>query len=1491
MDQDSSDNDSDGLKNSYTRLKGIDTLTADESSSPSSSKPRTFQKEDISSPIKSVYLTTRYSLPTAAPSSSVFHLETRCIFSKGPWVQSSIIQTSSPSTSHGHHPSAAAAAGLSHIIHKDDEEKLEFDTTRNRSMNHNHSSSSSTYRHLVFSQGGSIHGIRKVRRVHTSQQQQPELWIVYGARQFSLITGGLTGPFHSILFDDPTPRNPRNTSTTGDGQANKTRQRMNHTRYSITVSDWIWDIQPIFLWDHDYHDLESCLNTTTTTTTTAADNNNKIYPLDKEDIPSHEFNISSSPPSSSSTKYKQSYMGLILLAIGLAHNAVDLWLLCPSTCPTSLVDNDMNTVTSHSLQKVPSVWIAMRLRKVVCDVRCITLCMHFYGWDWEECNKNFNHDTMNSPTCTIVDISSSNPMNNHESTTVFSTCHTIDYSLHIMVGTVSNQILLWNVLDKEEGRDLIEHALQQYHTISCSDHYYTELGIIDEIDCRLKSTQHILLGHDGVIFSCTSIRSGHYRYIASVSDDRTIRLWKCFVIDGQEESRPYELVWTAYGHTARIWHCAFLSWIYHETPLDCVITCGEDNTIRIWNMDDGQVLSIMQGHKCQNIWKIAINEWFVHPPSNNLGIILRPLISSGANDGTVKCWDLLHHIYQYALDEKSMTMTDYLTLNENVKSTLLKKVVYKRTREIYKIESEHTLSWTTNPHTNMDISVSGMKFYPMTFGKLLIASRDGRLRTLNVHSGHWMNHHPWAYPINNTYKENDKLLIEGVGNGNDTFSSQKFVDPNYGSCISIHPLENIAVIGTTKGDIIISSMISSGEDPIYVYSAKRYLAIHGLEWVDQNTLISFHVRGVAVLWSFEPILHSEVGFCDNLPQIVRVFVICMKGVTVGIPMCFAYDCQNAIIFLGDSRGNIAAFDLATGKDSSCCPNHEYYPAALAPFAHAKEHVRDMTLSYPDTLFSVGNDGLIHVITYYKDGTNIILYKAYSVPVSNLTALCNIWVESGKDGHRQVVVAGFFGNEFSIWDASSSYRLLNIPIGSRQRSYDLHVDIAHSFSCARYQLTIFVTRTDASDELQVYYRDYCSEENMQPLYHPFIHSLGTLSHGETVLDAAVLSVDNDQQIIFTGGHDGSLKISFYTGGAIVEVIDIAKFETCVRSLCCSKHSDSDSALLVVCGGKNVTAFYSWNKRCPFFLCQSRRHLKSQDHRINAVEAIPLICPPGDDFFHLVVTGDSDGLLTSFVLSETIGQPRRIGGNSLRRSTMGYGSADEYTINQHGDYPILDLDIARVSESAIIVGVGDSKGSVQLWLFPGIICNKTKSILGDLPNCSFMEYSAHQMGTNAIKMIMAGCEKIGNHSYSVALITISGGDDQALCVSYISIMIDESQSSGPSIRFAHLEKKQIVNGASSSAIKGIYISELSPNCNRWNIYTVGYEETLSLWEVDALERRITHCSSIKVDVSDVECLNGFVRNDRDEIVVCGQGIEIVSNLAIETLDIRQPHDLDE
>jgi WD40 repeat protein len=156
--------------------------------------------------------------------------------------------------------------------------------------------------------------------------------------------------------------------------------------------------------------------------------------------------------------------------------------------------------------------------------------------------------------------------------TLFGATRCISYCMdlgrlgHVAVGTVTNDILLWNV------------AAWSMNILSSSAPSMEHPLVVVE--------SHRLNGHEGVVHAVQFDEA--CQRLASTSDDRSVRLWQ-FSSTGSAYGQ-WTLHWTAWGHTARGWRVAFCQ--------AGLVSTGEDGTARLWQVATGAPLTVLRGHAC-----------------------------------------------------------------------------------------------------------------------------------------------------------------------------------------------------------------------------------------------------------------------------------------------------------------------------------------------------------------------------------------------------------------------------------------------------------------------------------------------------------------------------------------------------------------------------------------------------------------------------------------------------------------------------------------------------------------------------------------------------------------------------------------------------------------------------------------------------------------------------------------------------------------------------
>lgn len=829
----------------------------------------------------------------------------------------------------------------------------------------------------------------------------------------------------------------------------------------------------------------------------------------------------------------------ILVTLGLANNSVHVINFSP-------------TVINGRWSLTPKI-----LRKVVCEIRCITYCLSLFGW-----------------------ISNSSVINQEE------------LDLMVAVGTVSNEILVWNVLNEYDASNLYEESSPLVK----------------------KRVLHRLIGHEGVIHSVNIGASG--KYIVSTSDDRTVRLWvQNFVgvadvttsaethLDVRRMARhktSFALLWSAYGHQARIWDSAFVSLTndYFDEASGGVVSTGEDSTIRIWRISDGQQLATIKGHNCKSIWKVASDR--------------KDTIMTGGNDGTAKLWDVDYHLICNASYHglQSKTNTAFCGMRtENIPNDAF-EVAPKMVTDPTKFEKKNDIDMVALEGGNRNNvkqydsrrghDIFGFEFYGRSPDeKLIMASRSGSLLSVDLTTSKWVKHGSWSKSVT--------------------------VDPTNATCIATHPCNNVIAVGTSKGEVVLSPISGTDHSHKVVFTSHQYPGIRSLHWLDMYNMLAFHVNGIILWWNLE-IFSSEMDLesCSVRKPSLR-FILSMKrdGLKVGSPTAYYYDNKMKLLYVGDSRGHIAVFDCKGDNGDGTVSRY----LDIIPFAHKKEHVTDIIASANGKgIISVGNDGFIHEAHLEGRFEEIKLVSVLRRSVSYLSGINFIWRQYTKLNGEKIVVGGYNGNRFIVWDVSLGYQLLNVDTSLRNRQLKLWIQFHDGLRPASLRLAILVSDKNGPEKLTLHSHMHNINRTSASLY-----SLGVPCHGETILDVALLQCEaHNKLLLASGSNDCRVKLHCLEGRRYYLIKELPPHESCVRALHFSKHAGSKSSLLVTTGGKLQISFYRIDEQNNesfdvTFLGKSVPFKKPEvDQRMNAVRALPLEnntnCRTKS---HIILSGASDG----------------------------------------------------------------------------------------------------------------------------------------------------------------------------------------------------------------------------------------------------------------------------
>jgi WD40 repeat protein len=968
--------------------------------------------------------------------------------------------------------------------------------------------------------------------------------------------------------------------------------------------------------------------------------------------------------------------------------------------------------------------------------------------------------------------------------------------LIIASGTVSNKILVWTAVYEAESDSLVQPisgALAEItKTSSC----------VHERQCD----EYCLQGHVGVIHAVMFNETGEL--LVSASDDRSVRLWK------STERGDWALVWTAWSHKARVWNVAFSS--------RGIVSCGEDAVAKIWCEIDGSLVGEVRVHYCQSLWSIDVH--------SSLALI-------GCNDGTAKLWNLCSTIIRTMDDFESgqevraaTTVSicpvpdDRIHNHEATTShpalTLPSNNGTQEARQ-HEIEKSKTQKQKKAKMKIKDQTLCGMEFYQSgeSDRRLLVATRAGSLFSLCLESHTWEMFEPWC-------------------------TAAMTINANHGSSLAVISSDRVAAVGTTRGDIVLVSLPSCDSNTTNVhrrvFSTESPLSIKSLAWLDNSTLLSFHIKGIVYVWRIQ----NTTNDAHNDEQDIEAFLI-LNTTTMAVPTCFAFSEARNTLFIGDSRGNIAVFLLVQSEDGT-----DVAPMSLAHRVHKKEYVNDILCFSNDKIISVGNDGCIRHSGFNDSGE---LACVLSLPLSSLPGPSHIYQYS-IGGKRAVIVAGYHGNAFLAFDLNSGYELFRIDTGGRQRNHSCSIALnpAWQHFPAAYGVAVCVKRSDGRNEMLLYYLPRASQA---PAQLPVNFSIGASLHGEPIFDLSVFTScpRAEYNVLLSGSEDCTAKVSIVKQCTIVESMMLPTQSSCVRAVCSSRHVNENTSLLVVCGGQMAVEFYSLTDEIKREKHSSDTFIldgvtiqslgkgyypfkPSMDPRINVVKSVPVSLIDADDTSdHIVLTGDSDGSIYLFLLSLK---------QTVHRTTPGQ-------LLYELERPVLAIEVmVSPSPSELIILAGTTDGSVVMWLLP----------LGDLSVLvsPIGRYEAHQVGTNSISALLT--ETFGDR-YRLQI--CSGGDDQSIVVCTVDLFRNNEQNFSTRMHVVRVTK---VDVASSSAIKGV------KHLDKSHILSVGYSQILAIWRLSSDRSALKLLSTYAVDVADVNCFSLSAAGNL--VAIGGMGVEFVS-----------------
>lgn len=736
-------------------------------------------------------------------------------------------------------------------------------------------------------------------------------------------------------------------------------------------------------------------------------------------------------------------------------------------------------------------------------------------------------------------------------------------------------------------------ALSESHILIAAGTVFGEIIVwscfLNSFQAAVSSIHHFFTGHEGSIFgvdisgavpSREGGRSG--RFLASCSDDRTIRIWdisdSCYASSADPSAYStdgFELRSTgfgntvgsevfiakAWGHTSRIWSVSFLPIPSEYFSQVNLISRGEDATCHLWRLESNmqphpqttyslEHISLLQQHCGKNIWSSTI--------SDADGDI--PVIYTGGADGAIRAFQLKRSRHGNmtipAPGTDSSRQVGYST-------SLLGKILNS------KVATENTLKVFAFVAHNHFIAVSTAG--TVQLGQIALQSLDKSEEKPNV---------SW------------KTLLSAP-------------DLRSFSSISSLPEKGLAIIGGIDGTI-----------RLYDHSHETMVDLTN---VDPRPIGLFLLEGIQSGGDNSTSVH-EITFvveCKNSDH-ASLFIV-RKGdqplsrvekIRLLLPASFAlcsasFVCAGEYLVLGGKFGGIVVYKMDRGKDDLAfiwCDHR----------AHGKSNV---TFIHSLTSWGYGlHESKDYLLTFGRDGNYCVYMFQSGHDLKPLQEPQLIHRSSTSFGHLEgayfdgttmdFMLYGYRSSNFVLWNETTQTEEMSFFCGGVHRSW--------AFSASPDSPGSGVILWNQASSFNVVITSSATHKPIR---------VG--SHGREIKSLAIANLIQGSKVplIASGGEDTVLRISAPARsrtqgvwGSLRCVRILPTHQAGVQHIAWSR----DGRFLFSSGGHEE--FFVWRIRSiPVFgtaailEASSPKEAEHSDLRVTSFDVIDIEAPSGDDMF--------------------------------------------------------------------------------------------------------------------------------------------------------------------------------------------------------------------------------------------------------------------------------------
>lgn len=930
-------------------------------------------------------------------------------------------------------------------------------------------------------------------------------------------------------------------------------------------------------------------------------------------------------------------------------------------------------------------------------------------------------------------------------------------SLLVASGTVFGEVIVW----------------------SCRSTKSTERS---EFQRSAPTTHHILRGHQGSIFGvgiskeiCTSNFLPPTQFLASCSDDRTIRIWdiglcsldseegnygaSSFTVDeqypqetgfGSSRSSPeyptVSCIISSYSHLSRIWGVSFGDWVATSDGGELgIFSIGEDATLQQWAISIHRVegdhttsggIDHIRGdnlHSGKNIWSFA---------RFSCGGAL-PTILTGGADGAV----VVRNGQSPKSGQKLVTgracKIDFLDLCRNVDS-------FQGLPDFSMLKN---YGWLSDSY-----------FIVLTDrGRVL----RGKLRAAKSNED----------SLHNAEIEDNLITWEVITASRELGSY--FV-------IASSTREALAVIGNESGELWL---VTTEEK-----------CLHYLCLVEEKPTNIFLIEPGSEVRPSETPIRQQVYALITYPSCNEADIVfihrqkgsgsfeCHKRLTLRLPTTFKitsslYLPQSSILMLGSRAGALAAYRVLLEVNELLpqllyCERHVHGEDAVTCLISLwSSKTRD------DYFLSCGRDGhcAVHVLPYSQGKTQLRTIHRSTPPFSH--SIEGAYISSTS---QDLFFYGFRNKDFVLWNESKQEQVYSVECGGAHRSWAFHGHEDHGGSFIWTQASAFNAII----------------QNM-----PIHRRLQDGGHGREIKACAVSPAHSNALLLASGAEDTVLR--FWTTANLVEdatrlhcLLTLKKHTTGIQHV---QWSPCGRLLLSSAGCEEL---YVWRvSNIPGFgvgaICEASLPKESlvSDLRITHFD-VQVVNTNGPGELQYIV---------AVVYSNSVVKIFRYHDSSVSFELISFGQYRNNCLTQVCFLPVFEDQGHRLLSSS-------TDGSLVIWhdlLF------EDATPATEIRELQWREsYQVHQSSVKALQVASLT---------DTFLFVVTGGDDNALgltIVGQVKPVGDDMTTKGPSYKSASL----LIPKAHAATITAVsLIQNPSTGSKSFTVYSTGNDQYVKSWRV--------------------------------------------------------------